>query len=359
MFDGSRLWVTAEDNTLRSINTETHTFSEPIRVGASPVAIAFDGMRLWVANQSDMAVQAIEPAAAFIGEPVNLWTALQGRFGSSSVTAMAVSGKSLHFAKGGGLLSLDTSDPTFMSFGWIVTQSYCVSALIPVDSKLWFTDGCQNSVRAIDFEGRNVSQPIMVGERPDHMIFDGKRLWVANYSSDSVQAVDVTGGVAYPAIPVSENPSSLAFDGKRLWVITAQKLQSIDPEKREIISSIDYFGGSGDPLNIYGKPSDMTFAAGKLWIVTQESEMHAVDPETQKVVARVRLGEGPKILAFDGNLLWVANREKNTLRAVDTRSLSVGVSVGIGANPASMTFDGQRLWISYENSNVLQPVTIK
>jgi DNA-binding beta-propeller fold protein YncE len=360
-FDGSRLWVTAKDNSLRSINPETYAVSEPVRVGASPVAIAFDGMRLWVANQSDMTVQAIEPAAAFIGEQQTLLN-LPEQHGDASVSAMAASEEFLYVAQRNVIRPLSLSrDDYYPKEGYIVAD-LCASALIPVGNKLWFANSCKDYVQALDLESRRTSQPIMIGKQPGHMTFDGKRLWVANISSDSVQAVDVAGGVAYPAIPVSKHPMSLAFDGKRVWVITSAKLQSIDPEKGQIISSINHFGGSGgsgETLSIFGETSDMAFAAGRLWIVTQESEMRAVDPETLEVVARVGLGEGPKILAFDGNRLWVANREKNTLRAVDTKSLSVGIPVGIGTNPESMIFDGQRLWISYQNSNVVQPVTIK
>jgi YVTN family beta-propeller protein len=240
-----------------------------------------------------------------------------------------------------------------------IIYDFCASALTPVGNSLWFANQCKGSVQALDLVSRQISEPIIVGQQPGYMIFDGTRLWLSNVSSNSVQAIDVSSRVASAPVPVGQAPQTLACDGKRVWVLTSQSLQAIDPARGEVTATLNYFGGPGASLGVYATPSDLIFAAGRLWIVSNEPEMRALDPETQRVTAEIRVGEGSKFLAFDGERLWVANREKNTLRAVDPNSLSLGVQIGIGVNPRSMTFDGQQLWISYQDSNVVQPVMVR
>ena len=259
-FDGARLWVADQfDDTVQAVDPATGKVGAPIKVGHSPMALAYDGKRLWVANEYDSTLQAIDPA-------------------TSNVAA---------------LIKVD---------GGPVALAYD-------GARLWVAN-CNGTVQAVDPATGKVSAPIRVGNHPVVLIYDGARLWVANYADGTVQAVDPATGNVGATIKVGANPLALIYDGARLWIINEfqNTARAIDPAS----------GTAGATIEVGNDPQALAFDGTRLWVAnTVDDTVQAVDPATGKVGAPIKVGHNPLALIYDGARLWVANSLDSTVQAID------------------------------------------
>jgi YVTN family beta-propeller protein len=140
------LWVSlSTDDTLRSVDPQDGSVGEPISVCDNPGAMAFDGVRLWMACFDGNVVRALDLSASppALGEPVK--------------TAAGPSG-----------LAFDE-----------------------VHRRLWVANFRDNTVQSIlvDAPAGEIaaSRPIRVDLGPIYAIFAYDRLWLADFNADRVQ----------------------------------------------------------------------------------------------------------------------------------------------------------------------------
>ena len=76
----------------------------------------------------------------------------------------------------------------------------------------------------------------------------------------------------------------------------------IDPERRRVVKVINV---SSSPLgsDLY----NVAAGAGAVWAANaSELDVVRIDPRTNKVVARITLGQEPRVIAIDGDNVWVS-----------------------------------------------------
>lgn len=362
-FEGTKLWVATSSNNVMAVDPETREIGESVKVGSSPGAMAFDGLRLWVANKNDQTVQSLDAATAIVGKSAPILSPTVREAEVRQVKLAAVEG-ALYVAAADVILPLDISlDPPVA--GSPARGKSCAGSLAVTREKLWLSNYCSGSVQAFNLRTSRFENPIAIGGTPTGMVSDGTRLWVANATKHTVQAIDASTGAIYQETPVSNYPGALALDGRRVWVSTDEGLQALDAETGQVLFSATE-GGERPAVTALEsvvrpdgmRPTDIIFAAGRLWVAGVGSAVRAIDLSTWSV-ERVEVGEGLKLFASDGNRLWVGNRERKTLRAIDTKSLSAGRPVSIGTDLGTMAFDGKQLWLAYDGGNVVQPVTVR
>ncbi|HEV8117151.1 MAG TPA: hypothetical protein VGQ32_01430, partial [Thermoanaerobaculia bacterium] len=148
-------------------------------LGKSPSGIAFDGTRIWTANNLTTivgaAVSIITPAATIP------WT----------VTSVP--------ADGGSFLGI-----------------------LYDGANIWATDHSQGTLVKLDSAGAVLST-ITVGAEPQHPVFDGTSIWVPNRVSASVTVVRASTGVVLATLTGNglNQPIAAAFDGQRILVTDA------------------------------------------------------------------------------------------------------------------------------------------
>jgi hypothetical protein len=170
-------------------------------VGADPQGIAFDGQRIWTANQS----------------------------GSVSYG----------FPSGGG--------STSVTFGF----SHPMGALFD-GSNVWVTDG--NSPLKLD-SGGGTLQTVTVGTGASYPVFDGVNIWVPNRSANSVTVVQASSGTVVATLNGNglNGPTNAAFDGQRV-VVTNQFNSSVSIWRAGDLTPIGAFFNSAS--NTFGACSD-------------------------------------------------------------------------------------------------------
>ena len=94
----------------------------------------------------------------------------------------------------------------------------------------------------------------------------------------------------------------------------------------------------------------------KLYVVCEdEDSVLAVDPRTQRVMGKVKVGHRPRGLAVspDGKNLYVANEWSDTVSVVDAATMQVGRSLPTGWGPVGLATDkpGKTLYVANSIGN--------
>jgi len=139
-------------------------------LGASPSGIAFDGARIWTANQSG-SVSIVTPGA-----------------------------------------TLPWSVTTVTGFAGLVGILYD-------GANIWVTDFGAGTLLRLDGSGA-IQQTVAVGTFPASPIFDGTDIWVPNSGSSSVSVVRASSGTVVATLTGNglNGPRAAAFDGQRVLI---------------------------------------------------------------------------------------------------------------------------------------------
>jgi hypothetical protein len=139
-------------------------------LGSSPRGIAFDGTRIWTANNGSVSIAT--PAAT------TPWTVTTVTAGFSDLEGAVYDG-----------------------------------------ANVWVTDASAGKLLRLDSAGA-ILLTVTVGSHPEFPVFDGTNIWVPNFSSDSVSVVRASGGSVLQTLTGNglNDPIAAAFDGERVLV---------------------------------------------------------------------------------------------------------------------------------------------
>ncbi len=175
-------------------------------LGANTFGIAFDGQRIWTANQ---------------GAP--------------------------------GSVSIVTLSPFLVT---TVTKGFSAPGGIIYDgTNIWVTDTGDHMLKKLDSSG-NILISVPVGVTPELPVFDGTNIWVPNLDSASVSVVRATGPLAGTVMATLtgnglNHPDQAAFDGERI-LVTNGAGNSVSLWKASDLTPIGTFstGTSTTPIGV-------------------------------------------------------------------------------------------------------------
>jgi len=176
-------------------------------LGASPLEMAFDGSRIWTANQN-------------------------------------------------GSVSIVTPGPTLP---WAVTTimtGFSTPVGILYDgTNIWVTNHGPGTLLKLDSNG-SILQTVTVGMMPDFPSFDGTNIWVPNAGSNSVTVVRASTGAVLATLTGNglNTPYATAFDGERI-LVTNQNGSSVSLWKAADLMPLGSFS-TGPGTNPFGACSD-------------------------------------------------------------------------------------------------------
>jgi hypothetical protein len=144
-------------------------------LGKAPLSIAFDGSRLWTANDDSVSIVSLTP---------------------TTVHTVSIGFGNLH-------------------------------GILYDGSNMWVTDTSDNTIKKLQ-AGAQIVQTITVGTFPRYPVFDGTNIWVPNSASGSVTVVrvrDTAGNALANAFVLATltgnglgGSATVAFDGERILV---------------------------------------------------------------------------------------------------------------------------------------------
>ena len=187
-------------------------------LGANPGGMAFDGARVWTANQLIASVSIVTPGASIP------WTV--------------------------------TTVTTGFTRPW---------GAVFDGSNVWVTDGVVGRLLKLDANGA-ILQTVTVGTSPSYPAFDGTNIWVPNGLSSSVTVVRASTGAVLQTLTgngITTNMIAAAFDGERV-LITAEIADSVSLWKAADLTPLGSFP-TGANTGPYGVCSDgVNFFVGLL-----------------------------------------------------------------------------------------------
>jgi hypothetical protein len=269
-------------------------------VGASPIALAFDGAHMWVANAgsdnvtklraSDGAVLGTFPAgtspSALAFDGANVWVASS----LDTVTKLRASdGATLAtFTHGGQSARALAFDGIHI---WVVSN---------MDND-GFEQGLATKLRASDGV---VLGSFPTGRASRGAAFDGVNIWVTNGGGNTVTKLRASDGAILGTFPVGGSPQSLAFDGANIWVVNTAtdnvtKLRASDG------ALLGTFAAGDEPFGV-------AFDGASIWVAAATSRSVTKLSASGAVLGTFAVGTARGV-AFDGVHVWVANSSEGTV----------------------------------------------
>lgn len=294
-----------------AIDATSAALTTPVRLGATPGAVAAGERAVWVLDADGGTVSRIDPGTGELHPPVAvdapgtpaaialgdgyLWVVM-GRQSTASQVHLAVSGAELLKLDPRTAVEFPRSrvplpQPAARSFTgqsgirvasgggrvWVVNPAHTVSVIDPVRSRIIGT------VTDVD------AGPIAV---------EGTSAWVVDAGPAIVRIAGgpakVTDRIRVPAISLS----ALAIADGAAWAVDPYggQLYRIELEGQHTITSVPVGHGA----------DAVTAAGGAIWVANPvEGVVREIDIDRVRVVARIPLGNPPLGLAAIGNTVWV------------------------------------------------------
>jgi uncharacterized protein (TIGR03437 family) len=272
-------------------------------VGTHPVALAFDGTNIWVANNGSGSVTKLRASDGTI----------LGTFSAGvSPNALVFDGSHIWVANSGTgfVTELRASDGAILgTFLAVVTSA---AALAFDGSSVWVTDAGPGLVTSFVTKLRASNGTLLgtfpVGVKPFGEVFDGVSIWVANTWSNTVTKLRASDGANMGTFAAGGFPNALAFDRHNIW------------------------------------------AADLSGTVT---ELQASNGAT---LGSFLVGNNPEGVAFDGLNIWVANSGSNNVTKLRASDGTVLGTFAVQSEPSAVVFDGTSIWVANYGSNSVSKI---
>ena len=253
-FDGTHMWVAnwgagypPPQNSLTELNASDGSFVRNVTVGNNPYGICFDGSNIWTANNGDGTVSEVRVSD------------------NTVLTTIGVGPAPVGVTFDGG--------------------------------NIWVANSGSTTVTKISAGSASVVGTYTVGNSPQWISFDGTNVWVANFSDGTVTELNASSGALVNTISTGGGAIRTAFDGANIWVAnnlggTVTKIRASD----------------GSVLNNFPftNPSGVAFDGTHIWVSSNTTNsVYELDPSTGNIVGTFGGFSQANMLAFDGASVWV------------------------------------------------------
>jgi YVTN family beta-propeller protein len=106
-------------------------------------------------------------------------------------------------------------------------------------------------------------------------------------------------------------------------------------------------------------PCGIVSAFGSVWVANDGGTLVRIDPRTNRVRKRIRVGAGACFLAADAHALWIANYKGGLIRVTPRGRVK---RIAVGATPDSVLVAYGRVWVTTWGAGklaVVDPRTLK
>src|SRR5262249_16749224 len=127
-------------------------------------------------------------------------------------------------------------------------------------------------------------------------------------SDDRVSLIDVPSPGVASSIGLGRQTTAIAFGYGSAWIGTYDRGESSD-----WLSVVRAGSSTGESIGLESAdgtgPLDVAIGAGSVWVLTSSGTLVRVDPETRRVLRRIRIvaDKEPVFVAVGGGFVWTAN----------------------------------------------------
>lgn len=214
--DGADLWVA--NNGSETVSRVRGSDGKLLEVwtGATGAAFVLSAMgKVFVTGQTDPGkLFEIDPAQA-PGAVITVTSAL-----GSVPIGIAFDGQRIWIANNGASVSIVTLNP--LNVTTVGTGFSHPTGILFDGANIWVTDDGESIIHKLDPNG-SILQSVVVGTFPELPAFDGTNIWVPNSGSNSVSVVRATGALTGTVLATLtgnglSGPFQAAFNGERMLI---------------------------------------------------------------------------------------------------------------------------------------------
>jgi DNA-binding SARP family transcriptional activator/streptogramin lyase len=184
-------------------------------------------------------------------------------------------------------------------------------------------------------------------------------LWVvpgpaASSGNDRVSLIDVRNHGVASSISLGRQTTALAFGYGSAWIGTYDRGGSSD-----WLSVVRAGSSTGESIGLESAdgtgPLDVAVGAGSVWVLTSSGTLVRVDPETRRVLRRLRIvaGKEPVFVAVGGGFVWTANLEDFSVSQIDPHTDRVVRTIPLGSYtqlPCGLAVTRDAVWVTIGDS---------
>lgn len=237
---------------------------------------------------------------------------------------------------------------------WTIQTRFRVGAnprrlgIQPDGARLWIGHdgraGEDPGVTVIDAHGFRVLRHIATGNGPHDFAFsdDSRHLFVVNRADNTVSMISTARLAVTATLDTGRTPTSVAWsehDGTA-WVAHADgTLAAIDPERGEVVTSLDLAAGSAAPA--LGR---VVFAPGDRFAfvpIPGGEQVHIIDTARRTLTRSVEVAKHPVEIGFSDQLAYVTHLDSPMVHGIsldglnDAEGETKAVEIPIGRGPAA------------------------
>jgi YVTN family beta-propeller protein len=184
-------------------------------------------------------------------------------------------------------------------------------------------------------------------------------LWVADCKSESVYRVDLITGKIQSIIKTGladrDGELSIAASAAAVWLLSKDEgeLTKIDPQTNIIVARV----------KVASHSYAVVFGFDALWITnTKNASVQQVDPKTNNVVSTISVGKEPRFLAVGLNAIWTLNQEDGTVSKIDPLTKEVAtIKLDVKGSGGDITTGSKYVYVRAKKTllSVIDPASNK
>jgi streptogramin lyase len=215
-----------------------------------------------------------------------------------------------------------------------------ICPLVVASGSVWVASDVTNMLYRIDPRRRRIVARIPVADWPAHITAAFGSVWVSAYERGTVARVEPRRNRVSRVYAVGGNPSGLAKAGGALWIAfgrNGSSLGRLDPRSGTLTKS---------PIGHNG-PGFLSTIAASLWTTTGDGFAVRFDPSAKTVVAAFAIpGTPAEAAAGPDGMVWVAEKQHNTLTRIDPGQNRIVDVTGAGPGALAIASAGGDMWVT-------------
>jgi DNA-binding beta-propeller fold protein YncE len=206
---------------------------------------------------------------------------------------------------------------------------------------VWVVSGPGGKVFRLGTDNR-ASKPTLLGytcRKPAAVTTGAGRVWVACDVPPGSFSFDPTEHPSRaPVLIHTKGFSDAAFGAGGLWLADANRglVLEVDPVTNRIVERV----------RVGGRPAGLAVGAGSVWVASsRDGTVSRI--EQGRVVATLAVGKGPGAVAADEKSVWVANEDDRSITRIDPRTNRLS-TVELSNKPVGLALGAGRLWVTIQ-----------
>jgi streptogramin lyase len=180
------------------------------------------------------------------------------------------------------------------------------------------------------------------------LAFSGESAWIACKEQSRVIRVDTSTRKTTKSLRLGTPVIAIASGFGSVWALdSGSELYRINPASGKVVKRLDLRAAAAYNIWIGG---------GSVWVADdQGAKVVRVSPVTNRVVARIAVGDGPAGMTFSGASAWVIDHRDTTIHRIGLATNESTLLTRLGGDaPERIVWSHSSLWITGRGTDLIE-----